>query len=91
MSITAPAALRSLGLAAIQSRSSTNRKRAGKKRRIIVRKKLALVRAKEAVSNMTAAEREAAEREKRTRRNREKKVKKKGRDKLKRMAKPSAS
>lgn len=90
MTITAPAVLCSLGLAAKQSLSSTNRKRVGKKRRVLIRKKLALVRAKEAVANMTSAEREAAEREKRTRRNREKKVKKKSRDKLKRMAEPPA-
>ncbi|MCJ1253457.1 hypothetical protein MMC24_001269 [Lignoscripta atroalba] len=59
------------------------RTRQGKKRRIITRKKMALIAAKQAQVNMTQADREAAEREKRTRRNREKKVKKKEKEKAK--------
>ena len=62
---------------------STNRKRIGKKRRIILRKRVALLKTKEAAEKMKVAEKEAAEREKRTRRNREKKVKKKVREKAK--------
>ncbi|MCJ1243566.1 hypothetical protein MMC30_000763 [Trapelia coarctata] len=89
--ITAPAARSSSALAANLTGISTKRKRVGKKRRIILRKELALVREKEAIRSMTAAEREAVEREKRTKRNREKKVKKKERDKLKKAAEPSAT
>ena len=89
IAITASAARSSSGLVANIAKTSTNRTRMGKKRRIILRKKLALVRAQEAARSMTAAEREAVEREKRTKRNREKKVKKKERDKLKKMAEPS--
>ena len=62
---------------------STSRTRVGKKRRIVLRKILAAAKAIEIAASMSAAEKEVAEREKRTRRNREKKVKKKGREKLK--------
>ncbi|KAI9698753.1 MAG: hypothetical protein M1836_003863 [Candelina mexicana] len=61
------------------------KRRATKKRRIIIRKTLATneERAKQALENRAAQE--AAAREKRTRRNREKKVKKKQKEKAKKM------
>jgi hypothetical protein len=59
-------------LASTPATTKTRRSRAGKKRRIAIRKKYAAITAQ--------AE---TEREKRTRRNREKKVKKKEREKLK--------
>ena len=64
---------------------SQGRKRNGKKRRIAIRKKIAVVDAKLAIASMTKEEKDAAEQEKRTRRNREKKVKKKEKDKLKKI------
>lgn len=62
---------------------STKRKRPGKKYRIKVRQKQALIQAQQDASKAAAEAKEAAEREKRTRRNREKKVKKRLRDKAK--------
>jgi hypothetical protein len=57
--------------------------RIGKKRRIVLHKRAAALAAQRALRDTTQAERDAAEREKRTRRNREKKVKKKAREKAK--------
>ncbi|KAI9747622.1 MAG: hypothetical protein M1835_002016 [Candelina submexicana] len=70
-----------LGLPGFKAR----KRRASKKRRIIIRRTLAAneERAKQALENKAAQE--AAEREKRTRRNREKKVKKKQKEKAKKM------
>ena len=68
---------------------TNKRKRSGKKRRIIVRKKIEAGAAQEAAAKQTQVEREAAEREKRTRKNREKKVKKRQKDKLKKMNDPA--
>ncbi|MCJ1430866.1 hypothetical protein MMC27_000216 [Xylographa pallens] len=62
------------------------KKRAGKKRRIVLRKRLVLEKAKKAALSMSKVERDVAEREKRTRRNREKKVKKKVKERLKKAA-----
>lgn len=59
------------------------RRRPGKKRRIVLRKRVAADKLKQELAGRIAAEKEEAEREKRTRRNREKKVKKKERDKAK--------
>ncbi|MCJ1400561.1 hypothetical protein MMC11_003767 [Xylographa trunciseda] len=66
--------------------STARKKRAGKKRRIVLRKRVVLEKAKRAALSMSKVEREVAEREKRTRRNREKKVKKKEKEKLKKAA-----
>ena len=62
---------------------ATKRKRAGKKRRIILRKRLATMLAEREATARRLLEQEAAEKEKRTRRNREKKVKKKEKEKAK--------
>ncbi|MCJ1282408.1 hypothetical protein MMC26_001731 [Xylographa opegraphella] len=70
-------------LSAATSDVPARKKQAGKKRRIVLRKRLVLEKAKKAALSMSKAEREAAEREKRTRRNREKKVKRKVKEKLK--------
>ncbi|MCJ1380126.1 hypothetical protein MMC17_003229 [Xylographa soralifera] len=70
----------------VTSDVQAGKKRAGKKRRIVLRKRLVLEKAKKAALSMSKIEREAAEREKRTRRNREKKVKKKEKEKLKKAA-----
>lgn len=59
------------------------KKRTGKKRRILIRRRLALRTAQQKAKAATLAEREVADRQKRTQRNREKKVKKKQRDKAK--------
>ena len=67
----------------VRTTATARKKRAGKKRRIVLRQRLAQEKAKQAILTMSKAEREAAEREKRTRRNREKKVKKKEKEKLK--------
>ncbi|TKA63381.1 hypothetical protein B0A49_10078 [Cryomyces minteri] len=66
--------------------SKASRKRAGKKRRIKLRKAAVVEREKQALRGRSIAEKEAAEREKRTRRNREKKVKKKVKEKAKKAA-----
>lgn len=67
-----------------QSQAQTNRrKRCGKKRRVVVQRRLEARAVKEVAARQDQAEKEAAEREKRTRRNREKKVKKRQKDKLK--------
>ena len=58
-------------------------KRSGKKRRIAIRTKLAAKSAKELAKKQSLAEKEAAEKEKRTWRNREKKVKRKEKEKAK--------
>ncbi|KAK5013528.1 hypothetical protein LTR60_003822, partial [Cryomyces antarcticus] len=63
-----------------------SRKRAGKKRRIKLRKAAVVEREKQALRGRSIAEKEAAEREKRTRRNREKNVKKKVKEKAKKAA-----
>ncbi|CAD6580988.1 MAG: hypothetical protein ASARMPREDX12_000325 [Alectoria sarmentosa] len=63
----------------------SERKRSGKKRRIVIRKKFEAKAAKEKATRQSQAEKEAAEREKRTRKNREKKVKKRQKDKLKKV------
>ena len=69
-----------------QSQVQANRrKRSGKKRRIVIRRRLEARAAREVVDRQNHAEKEAAEREKRTRRNREKKVKRKQKDKLKKI------
>ncbi|MCJ1420949.1 hypothetical protein MMC32_007309 [Xylographa parallela] len=73
-------------LSIVRSDVQAAKKRAGKKRRIVLRKRLVLEQAKKAALSMSKVEREAAEREKRTRRNREKKVKKKVKEKLKKAA-----
>ena len=62
---------------------ATRRKRAGKKRRIAIRKKDALKKKQRETEARLRAEKEAAEKEKRTRRNREKKVKRKAKEKSK--------
>lgn len=59
------------------------RKRSGKKRRIILRKRMAAKSAKEVAARQSQAEKEAAERGKKTRKNREKKIKKRQKEKLK--------
>ena len=61
-------------------------RRAGKKKRIAIRKKAVALEAKRKAATISAAEKEAEEREKRTRRNREKKVKKKEKEKAKKAA-----
>ena len=69
-----------------QSQAQTNRrKRNGKKRRLVIRRRLEARMAREVVARQNHAEKQAAECEKRTRRNREKKVKRKQKDKLKKM------
>lgn len=69
-----------------QSRiETTRRKRSGKKRRIVIRKKIEARAAKEVAVNQSQAGKDAAEREKRTRKNREKKVKKRQKDKAKKV------
>lgn len=65
------------------SPSHAKRKRPGKKTRVKVRTKAAMVKARQDESRKAAEQKEAEEREKRTRRNREKKVKKKQREKAK--------
>ena len=70
----------------VNSAQQKRRRRAGKKRRIAIRTKLAAAKAVMAEAQKEAVEKEAAEREKRTRRNREKKIKKKERDKTKKAA-----
>ncbi|MCJ1395646.1 hypothetical protein MMC18_008851 [Xylographa bjoerkii] len=70
-------------LPTVTPKVTAGKKRAGKKRRIILRKRLMLEKAKQTALSMSKSEKEVAEREKRTRRNREKKVKKKEKDKLK--------
>lgn len=66
---------------------SGGRKRAGKKKRIATRKKLALLQSQRTQAALNQQEKDVADREKRTRRNREKKVKKKERDKSMKVAK----
>ncbi len=61
------------------------RKRSGKKRRVVMRRRLQVRAEQEVLGRRTREEREAAEREKRTRRNREKKVKRKRKDKVKKV------
>jgi len=73
-------------LSTVTATVTAGKKRAGKKRRIILRKRLVLEKARLAALSMSKGEKEAAEREKRTRRNREKKVKKKEKEKLKKAA-----
>jgi hypothetical protein len=63
--------------------STSRRKRPGKKRRLLLRKKIAAKVEHEERAAREKAEKEEAEKEKRTRRNREKKIKKRLRDKLK--------
>lgn len=63
----------------------SERKRSGKKRRIVIRKNFEAKAVKEKATRQSQAEKEAAEREKRTRKNREKKVKKRQKDKLKKV------
>ncbi|MCJ1478413.1 hypothetical protein MMC13_007093 [Lambiella insularis] len=53
------------------------RRRMGKKRRVVLRKRMAGIKEREEAARVAAVDKEAAEREKRTRRNREKKVKRK--------------
>lgn len=65
------------------SSETTKRARPGKKARIKARIKLAAAKSREIERQKNAAEKELADREKRTRRNREKKVKKKAREKAK--------
>ncbi|KAI4130933.1 MAG: hypothetical protein LQ347_003188 [Umbilicaria vellea] len=64
--------------------STLPKKRSGKKRRILIRQKLARRTAQQRAEAAALAEKEVADRAKRTQRNREKKVKKKQRDKAKR-------
>ena len=64
---------------------ATKRKRAGKKRRIVLRKRLATMLAEKEATTKRRLEQEAAEKEKRTRRNREKKVKRKEKEKAKKV------
>ena len=71
------------GLPAPEQGIHAKRKRSGKKRRIVIRKRTQAKSARELANRQVLAEKEAAEREKRTRRNREKKVKKKQKDKMK--------
>lgn len=70
----------------IDDKMPAKRKRLGKKYRIKLRRKQAVLKAQQDDSKAAAETKEAAEREKRTRRNREKKVKKKLRDKAKKSA-----
>ena len=62
------------------------RKRAGKKRRIAVRKKLQEKREKKLAAQLAEATKEAAEKEKRTRKNREKKLKRREKERSKKAA-----
>ena len=69
-----------------QSRiETTRRKRSGKKRRIVIRKKIEARIAQKVANIQSQVEKDAAEREKRTRKNREKKVKKRQKDKAKKV------
>ncbi|KAF6230880.1 hypothetical protein HO173_010996 [Letharia columbiana] len=69
-----------------QLQAQTNRrKRSGKKRRVVIRKRVEARAAKEVVARQYRAEKEAAEREKRTQKNREKKIKKRQKDRLKKV------
>ena len=69
------------GLGALQQESTGTRKRNGKKRRIIIRKKMQAQILKETASRQRLIDKELADKEKRTLRNREKKVKKKAKEK----------
>ncbi|KAL9115275.1 MAG: hypothetical protein Q9187_007348 [Circinaria calcarea] len=69
------------------AKGSGGGKRAGKKKRIATRKKMALIQSQRTQATLSQQKKQAANREKRTRRNREKKVKKKERDKSKKRAK----
>ena len=60
---------------------STKKTRQGKKRRILLRKRLALTAEKEAIARISKVGKEAAEREKKTRLNRAKKVRRKEKEK----------
>ena len=66
---------------------SEKRKRNGKKRRILIRKRVATRTQEDVRRRQSQAEKEIAEREKRTIRNREKKVKRKLKDKMKKSQK----
>ncbi|KAL8797843.1 MAG: hypothetical protein Q9195_000195 [Heterodermia aff. obscurata] len=74
--IKATDAKKAIAALPLVERSNVKKKRCGKKRRIAIRKKTAGKAEKERLAKMSQADKEAAEKEKRTRRNREKKVKK---------------
>ncbi len=65
--------------------SSAKRRRSGKKKRIVLRKRIQAKSVMELAALRNQVERDAAEREKRTKRNREKKVKKRQKEKLKKI------
>lgn len=84
-----PNAGKVVGLERHLQAQTNRRKRSGKKKRIMVRKRVEARATKEAAVKQTQVKREAAEREKRTKKNREKKVKKRQKDKLKKVNAPA--
>ena len=77
---------KSSGSSQIREKPEVTRRRNGKKRRIAVRKNAFAIAERELNARRDLAANEAAEKEKRTRRNRDKKVKKRQRDKLKKLS-----